>query len=354
MNKNDSGKVHVGFVGCGNVAQFHVKALKKIKQADLVAVVDINKERAKKFAEKFRIKEYYTSLSEMLENAEIDAVFVLTNPQTHSRLAIEAMNYGKHVLVEKPMCLTTKEAEEMVKAAEKNNVILLPIEQFLFTPAFQNAIKLIFSGRTGQVNSIYTYASISPLVEELSKNALPMWINTLPGGIYHEEIPHSLYTTLKILNEPIEKVYVSAVGKGESGALPFLELRILLESKNKSARIIMTARSNAKHTVLTTVINCEKCTLLVDPPLNLTLTRDYSLSRSLQAMHFIKEFLTNITRDLADISLSRVYKGCSFKIADELFIKSILENRDPPIKKEEAKEWVRITELIWQNLYIIP
>jgi predicted dehydrogenase len=109
-------KVSIGLVGCGEVALYHTNALKKIKEADIKAVADVNEEKAKNFAMKFRVKKYYSLLSDMLANERLDAVLVLTNPQTHCELAVEAMNAGKHVLVEKPFCVTAEETEKMVKA----------------------------------------------------------------------------------------------------------------------------------------------------------------------------------------------------------------------------------------------
>lgn len=345
--------IRIGIVGCGSVARLHANALKKIKQADIKAVVDINEERAKKFANRFNIKSYYKSLKDMLMQEKIEAVSILTPPQTHHKLAIEAMKAGKHVLVEKPLCITLKEVEEMIKVSEKNNVILFPIEQFLFTPAMQEVTKLISSEKAGEVINIYTYASISPLVAQLKGNILPKWIYTLPGGIYGEEISHSLYTTLKILDENIDKIHASCVGKRDSNVLPFSELRILLEGKNKSARIIMTTRTKAGHTLLTMVINCEKCTIIVDPPLSLSLLRDYTLPRINQATFFTKSFFSNIFNNIIGAITSKIYEGCSWEAANRAFIKSIIENRDPPITKEEAREWVRITELIWKTLSLI-
>ena len=344
-------KVRVGIVGCGAVAHKHAYALKKIKEAEVKAVADIDGEKAKNFAMKFGVKRYYSSLSDMLLNEELDAVLVLTNPQSHCKLAVEAMNAGKHVLVEKPLCVTAKEAEEMVEVSKKNNVILFPIEQFLFTPAIQKAIELISSGYTGEVTNIYTFATISPLVGELKRKALPGWFYTLPGGIYGEEISHSLYTTLKILNEPIENIHVSCIGRSKENVLPCLELRILLEGKNKSARIVITTRSESRHTLLNLIINCEKSTIIIDPPLSLTLIRNYSSSRLTQALSFTKSFIDSIFRNIYGFFTSKIYEGCSWEAADRAFIKSIIENRKPPITGEEAMEWVRITELIWKQAF---
>jgi len=344
-------KVHVGLVGCGEVAQKHANALKKIKEASIKAVADIDIKKAKNFAMKFGVKRYYNSLSNMLANEELDAVLILTNPQTHCELAIEAMDAGKHVLVEKPFCVTVEEAEKMVKASEENNVVLFPVEQFLFTPAMQKTIELLSSGRAGAVISIYAYASISPLVGRLMRNELPKWFYTLPGGIYGEEISHPLYTTLKLLNERIEEIYVSCVERREENVLPCSELRILLEGKNKSARIIMTTRSESRHTLLNLIINCERYVVLVDPPLSLSLIRNYASPRFAQAVDFTKNFIGNIFNNMVGIVTSKIYEGCSWESINRAFITSILEGRSPLITKEEIIEWVRITELIWKQAF---
>jgi len=342
--------VYIGLVGCGEVAHTHAKALKKIKQAKIIAVADIIKKRAMEFAKLYNINNYYESLTDMLRAGErIDAIYILTNPQSHAKLAIEAMRAGKHVLVEKPPCVTLREMDEMMETARNTKVILFPIEQFLFTPAIQKAISLISSGRTGKILEIYTYASISPLVERLKRGELPKWIHSLPGGIYGEEITHSLYTTLKILNEDIEEVHVSCVGRRNSNALPFDELRILLEGRDKSARIIITARPQVRHTLLTMVINCEKCSIIVDPPLSLTLVRNYALSRSSQARAFIKNLLSNVYSNIIGVISSRIYQGCSWEVASRAFIETILEKVNPPITLKEVREWIKITELIWQK-----
>jgi predicted dehydrogenase len=264
---------------------------------------------------------------------------------------VEAMNAGKHVLVEKPFCVTVEEAEKMVKASERNNVILFPVEQFLFTPAIKKSIELLSSGKAGTVISIYAYASISPLVETLRRKGLPKWFYTLPGGIYGEEISHSLYTTLKLLNEPIEEIHVSCVERREENVLPCSELRILLEGKNKSARIIMTTRSESRHTLLNLIINCERYSIMVDPPLSLSLIRNYASPRFAQAVDFTKNFISNIFRNIMGTVTLKIYEGVSWEAVNRAFITSILEDRSPLITKEEIIEWVRITELIWKQAF---
>lgn len=347
-----SKKVAVGLVGCGGVAHMHARALKRIKQAEIKAVVDIDERKARLFAEKYKIKRYYKSLTTMLEKEDIQAVSILTPPQSHAELAIEAMTAGKHVLVEKPMCITLKEAETMVSVSERNNVKLFPIEQVVFTPVVQRAMKLIKSGKVGEINSIHVYMSVATLLSHFSRGNLPKWIYSLPGGIYGELIPHALYTSLILLGEHVKEIHVSYLKEEREelkNVCPFKELRIFLETKNRIGFIIMTARDVSKHEVQRITIDCEKAKILIDLPISTVLVRNYHGNRVLQILQYPLGLLHNFLENLFDLVTIRLYSGVSWKIANELFIESIIENKQLPFNGHEGKEWVRVTELIWQK-----
>ncbi|MBS7618859.1 Gfo/Idh/MocA family oxidoreductase [Candidatus Bathyarchaeota archaeon] len=351
-------KISVGLVGCGVVAHRHAQALKKIRQAEIKAVADIDERRARQFATEYNVASYYNSLSAMLENEDIMAVSILTNPQSHAELVIEAMNAGKHVLVEKPMCVTLKEAEDMVSASERNGVILFPVEQVVFTPAVQRALKIIASGKTGAILSIYTYMSVVTLINQMTKNILPKWIYSLPGKIYGELIPHALYTTLALLGERVEKTYVSYLEEERENlkvACPFKELRISLETKNRYATIVMTARNISRHEVQMLVIDCEREKIVIDLPVSTILIRDYSLPRLSQFLQYPRSFFDIFFKNLSDLIALKMYSGVSWEVANEQFVKSIVTNTPPPITGKDGLEWVRVTELIWREcLYNNP
>ena len=118
-------RLRVGLVGCGGVAQWaHIPALKKVKNAELVAVCDRNEELASIVAKNFRIHRYYADFPQMLEKEGLDMVEICTPPKTHASLSIKAIESGCHVLVEKPMAMTTKEADEMIRASKDSKVKL--------------------------------------------------------------------------------------------------------------------------------------------------------------------------------------------------------------------------------------
>ena len=93
----------VGVIGCGAIAQrAHIPTFNSIEGVEVQAVCDINEEKAKKTAKKYKIKEYYTDYKTMLENPSINLVSICTPPNLHAEIIIEAARAGKHVLVENP------------------------------------------------------------------------------------------------------------------------------------------------------------------------------------------------------------------------------------------------------------
>jgi len=118
------GKLKIGIIGCGNIFNLaHKNALKNIKEVKVVSCMDIKAKRAKEAAKEFNAKAY-TTLDEFLSQ-ESDVVEILTPTYTHAELAVKALKSGKHVIVEKPIALTSKEAKKMIDIAEKEDLTLL-------------------------------------------------------------------------------------------------------------------------------------------------------------------------------------------------------------------------------------
>ncbi|MFC4386652.1 Gfo/Idh/MocA family protein [Gracilibacillus marinus] len=119
--------IKVGVIGLGSISEMHIQGYLKNPDAELIAVTDMNEERAKKKAETLGIKHYYTDYKAMLANKEIDAVSICTWNNTHAEIAIAALEAGKHVLIEKPLCKTVEEAVAIETCAKKYPNQLLQI-----------------------------------------------------------------------------------------------------------------------------------------------------------------------------------------------------------------------------------
>ncbi len=116
---------------------------------------------AKNAATKFHVKNVYQDIDEMFSKEKLDVAVIVTPPATHSELAIRAMNYGCHVLIEKPMAVSVQEADAMIDAAKKNDVRLGVSWQNLFNPAVLKAKKLVDSGAIGDLLHVETRTSES-------------------------------------------------------------------------------------------------------------------------------------------------------------------------------------------------
>jgi predicted dehydrogenase len=123
MNQSKDRVVKVGLIGCGGIANGkHLPSLSKQKNVEIVAFCDIIEEKAIKAAKEYGTADakVYTDYKELLKDASIEVVHVLTPNKEHSFITIDALNAKKHVMCEKPMAKTSAEARLMIEAANKN------------------------------------------------------------------------------------------------------------------------------------------------------------------------------------------------------------------------------------------
>lgn len=118
-------KLRIGMIGAGNIACAHLDAYKSVENAEIVAICDINPDRLEETAEKYGIDNRFLSVEDMLASCELDAADVCVWNVNHAKCSIAALNAGLHVLCEKPMAYSAKEAEEMLAVAKKNNKLLM-------------------------------------------------------------------------------------------------------------------------------------------------------------------------------------------------------------------------------------
>ncbi|WP_163195286.1 Gfo/Idh/MocA family protein [Clostridium thermarum] len=154
-------KLRFAIIGCGRISYKHVEALvKNREEAVLTAVCDIieanalakQKEYIESMAGEVKVG-VYTDYKEMLDREDIDVVTIATESGYHPEIAIYCMNKGKHVIVEKPMALSTKDAAEMIECARKNKVKLCVSHQNRFNKPIQQLRKAVEAGRFGKLIS---------------------------------------------------------------------------------------------------------------------------------------------------------------------------------------------------------
>jgi len=131
-----------------------VKELESEGKADLIGIYDDNIERLKKAANIFKPKKVYSSLEQVIEDKEVDGVIVASENAKHAIFSIPLMRAGKHILVEKPIATTLKEAQEMIREAERNGVKL----QIAFVMRYHDAA-IDIKNRVKELGKIYSITS---------------------------------------------------------------------------------------------------------------------------------------------------------------------------------------------------
>ena len=143
-------KLGVAVVGTGFWGKNHARVYKELASTELVAICDVNAERAKSVADQFGVK-VYTDSTRMLKNKEVEAVSICTWSTVLAKEALKALKAGKHVLVEKPMASDTKKAEKLLKTAEKNDLHLTVGFLMRFIPGMLHIREAVENKKIGEL-----------------------------------------------------------------------------------------------------------------------------------------------------------------------------------------------------------
>lgn len=145
------GKVKFAIIGCGRISYRHIEAIQENPQADLVALCDLNLERANERNEAAQVK-VYEDYREMFSKEEIDAVCIMTPSGMHAEHAIDIITrYGKNIVLEKPMCLRVTDGLELIETTKKNDVKLFVVHQNRFNKAIQKIKTAIDEDLIGRI-----------------------------------------------------------------------------------------------------------------------------------------------------------------------------------------------------------
>jgi len=144
-----------GILGAGMISGIHADAIRKSKKAELVAVCDVNEPNARKLVEKFAPNaSVYTSFDEMLKDARIEVINVVTPNHLHTDFVLKAAAAGKHVLCEKPPAMSLEETDRMIGACQKAGVKFGIFVQCRMRTPMRHIKTALDSGRFGKVTRI--------------------------------------------------------------------------------------------------------------------------------------------------------------------------------------------------------
>ena len=196
-----TGKLKWGIIGLGRIAKLFAEDLRFVEDAELVAVASTNLERANSFSQEFGNPTAYGSYEELFEDTKVDIVYVATLHHTHCQHSIVAMNHKKHVLCEKPVAINKNEAEQMVEAAQTNNVFFMEAFWSRFNPSIEKIKELVSQGRIGKLRYINAEFTFYKLDDDPKSRSLNV---DLAGGSLLDMGVYTVFLSYFLLGKPVE------------------------------------------------------------------------------------------------------------------------------------------------------
>ncbi len=179
-------EVNWGIIGCGNVTERKSgPAFNKVEHSRLVAVMRRNAEKAADYAQRHGVPKWYSDADQLINDPEVNAVYIATPPGTHAEYAIKAMRAGKPVYVEKPMARNYQECKEMIRVSKETGMPLFVAYSRRTLPAFLKVKELIDNGIIGQPLTVHVQLHKTAIEKDLPPEEHSWHVNPEIAGAGH-------------------------------------------------------------------------------------------------------------------------------------------------------------------------
>lgn len=226
----------VALIGAGQIARQHLACLKSLPGVEVAAICDLSPATAEASAERYGIQGWFTDHREMLEKTQPDVVHVTTPPTSHFRLAMDALDAGAHVIVEKPVTSTFGELETLAQRAQDAGRHLVEDYNYVFNRAPQEILRRIEAGQFGAVVHVEVLICLDILGPDgfADPNA-PHPALTLAGGAIADFLPHLASLAHQFVGP--HRTAQTIWAKRKPSPLPFDEFRALVEAERGTASL---------------------------------------------------------------------------------------------------------------------
>ena len=201
-------EIRWGFIGCGEVTEKKSgPAFNLVPGSSVVAVMSRKAERARSYAERHHIPRWYTDPQELLDDPDVNAVYIATPPSSHVTYAIMAMKSGKPVYVEKPLAATYEECLRVNRVSRETGVPCFVAYYRRYLPYFKKVKELVESGVIGKVVGVQIRFAVPPRDLDYNRKQLPWRVqrDIAGGGYFYDLAPHQLDLLQEIFG-PIVRV----------------------------------------------------------------------------------------------------------------------------------------------------
>jgi predicted dehydrogenase len=352
----------IGIVGCGKIADSHAAQIRRIKGCEIVGVCDREPLMAQQLHKRFPIKQWFSSVSDLLEQSKPDVVHITTPPQSHFELASRCLEQGSHVYLEKPFTVWEDEARTLIAVAEKRGLKITAGHDDQFSHGARRMRSLVCSGYLGgpavHMESYYCY--------EISKSGYAgallgdkqHWVRRLPGKLLQNIISHGIARIAEFL--PGDDPTVIAHGftspmlrsMGESEIVD--ELRVIINDEGRTTAYF-TFSSQMRPGLHQFRVYGPKNGLILDQDqetlIKLRGARYKSYAEKfVPPMNAAKQNLGNVATNLKTFLENDFHMKAGMKSLIESFYESIRQNSPPPIPYREILLTAKIMESIFKQL----
>jgi predicted dehydrogenase len=234
--------VKAALIGAGQIARQHLTCLRALPGVELVAVCDLSPATAEAVAERYGARAWFTDHRGMLEKVRPDVVHVTTPPASHFILAMDSLNAGAHVIVEKPATSTFQELETLLRRAQEVGRHLVEDHNYVFNKAPQEILRRIASGQFGAVTHVEVLISLD--ISRPSGFADPNSPHpalALAGGAIADFLPHLASLAHRFVGP--HRTARTLWTKRKHSLLPFDEFRALVDAERGTAALSFSSNS---------------------------------------------------------------------------------------------------------------
>jgi predicted dehydrogenase len=231
-------------IGAGHIARQHLACLQTLPDVQTVAVCDLSPSLAESAAERFGVARWYTDHRRMLDDARPDVVHIGTPPATHYPLAVDSLEAGAHIIVEKPVTVRYEDLRKLIEEAGRRDRMLLEDHNYLFNGSIQRVLGWVGSGELGDVIHVDVVFCQDLLGEgnRLTDPNAPHPSLSLPGGAIAEFLTHLAYLSYAFVGEH-RSVRTKWDKRSSNSLLPSDELRALIVAERGTAMLMFSAHA---------------------------------------------------------------------------------------------------------------
>lgn len=227
--------VRLGIAGNGRIANRFISESKYVANVDADYVWGRNEAHAKVFAEKHKLKDYFSDYAQFLKS--VDAVYIATTHETHYQLAKEAILHKRHVLIEKPMVFSKAQAKELFDLAQKHRVVIFEAIKTVYAPCFLKLINMAQSGIIGKITDIT--ATFTKLITDKTQREY----DENYGGAVLELASYPLCVIVKLLGMNYQDIAFTSIYDEESGVDIYTKINLIYKDAMATAKVGIGVKS---------------------------------------------------------------------------------------------------------------